>query len=81
MDDEFEVKIEKPKKEAEPGVAWENLTLKANSKEFAKLMRENGLRNYSDVQANTKLVVALLQRMYRIDLAAVLAFAKQQEVE
>ena len=83
MDDElFDIEIdERPVIEAAPGVAWENLKLKANSKEFAKLMRDNGLLTYEDVRKDTRLVVALLQRMYGVDLGAVLAFAKEQEAE
>ena len=83
MDDElFDIEIdERPTIEAAPGVKWENLKLKANSKDLAKLMRDNGLLTYEDVRQNTRLVVALLQRIYGVDLAAVLAFAKEQEVD
>jgi len=81
-DEIFDIEIdERPTVEAAPGVAWENLKLKANSKDFAKLMRDNGLLTYEDVRKDTRLTVALLQRTYGVDLAAVLAFAKEQEVE
>jgi len=83
MDDAiFDIEIdERPVIEAAPGVAWENLKLKANSKDLAKLMRDNGLLTYDDVRKDTRLVVALLQRIYGVDLATVLAFAKEQEVD
>ena len=83
MDDElFDIEIdERPVIEAAPGVEWENLKLKANSKDFAKLMRDNGLLTYEDVRKDTRLVVALLQRIYGVDLGVVLAFAKEQEGE
>ena len=83
MDNEiFDIEIdERPTAEAAPGVKWENLKLKANSKDLAKLMRDNGLLTYDDVRKDTRLVVSLLQRMYGVDLGAVLAFAKEQEAE
>jgi len=81
-----EITEEKPKPQAkakqpqaEQGVLWEQMKFTISGKSFAKLMRDNDLFTYEDVRTNTRLVVGLLQRLYKNDLGAVLAFAKEHE--
>ena len=82
MEDKFEIEIDeeiKPKTQAEPGVPWEQMKFKVNAKEFAKLMRLYDIRTAADVRANTNTVVRLMQRLYAVDLAAVMMFAQEHE--
>jgi len=82
MEKAYEIKIDeeiKPKKQAVPGVPWEDVKFKVNSKDFARTMRDNGFETYEDVRTNTQLVVSLLQRLYKVDLAEVMSFARQFE--
>ncbi len=79
---EIDEEITKPQPKASmvvEGVPWEELKFKVNAKEFAQLMRDNGLLTYQDVRTNAQLVVGLLQRIYKVDLGVVLAFAKEYE--
>ena len=78
---EVEEKTTKPRQEAPvmEGVPWEKLKFKINVKDFAQLMRDNELYTYEDVRNNSRLVVGLLQRIYKVDLGVVLAFAKEHE--
>ena len=82
MEDKFEVEIDeeiKPTKQAEAGVPWEQMKFKVNAKDFAKLMRDYDIRTAADVRANTNTVVRLMQRLYSVDLGAVMMFAKEHE--
>ena len=82
MEDKFEVEIDeeiKPTKQAEPGVPWEKMKFKVDAKDFAKLMRDYNIRTAEDVRANTNTVVRLMQRLYTVDLAAVMMFAQEHE--
>ena len=69
----------KPTKQAEPGVPWEQMKFKVNAKEFAKLMRDYNIRTAEDVRTNPNTVVRLMQRLYAVDLAAVMIFAQEHE--
>ena len=80
--DKYEIEIDeeiKPTTQAEPGVPWEKMKFKTSAKDFAKLMRDNGLVTYEDCRTNTRTIVRLLQQFHRVDLGAVLAFAKEYE--
>ena len=82
MEDKFEIEIDeeiKPTKQAEAGVPWEKMRFKVNAKDFAKLMRDYDIRTAADVRANTNTVVRLMQRLYSVDLAAVMIFAQEHE--
>lgn len=79
----FEVTLDeeiKPNKvQAEAGVPWEKVKFKVDAKQFADLMRKYDLRTYEDVKTHTATVVRLMQRLYTVDLGAVLTFAKEYE--
>ena len=82
MEDKFEIEIDeeiKPTKQAEAGVPWEQMKFKVNAKDFAKLMRLYDIRTAKDVATNTDTVVRLMQRLYAVDLAAVMIFATEHE--
>jgi len=82
VEDKFEIEIDeeiKPTKQAEAGVPWEKMRFKVNAKDFAKLMRDYDIRTAADVRANTNTVVRLMQRLYSVDLAAVMMFAQEHE--
>jgi len=74
-------KGDKPQVKALPaeGVPWERMKFKVNAKDFAALMREYNIRTLEDVKTNTGTVVRLMQRLYTVDLGAVLAFAQEYE--
>jgi len=78
---EIDEEITKPKVKAPviEGVPWEELKFKVNAKDFAALLRANGLLTYQDVQTQAQLVIRLLQQTYKVDLGVVLAFAKEHE--
>ena len=82
MEDKYDIEIDeeiKPKTQAEPGVPWEQMKFKVNAKEFAKLMRLYDIRTAADVQTNTNTIVRLMQRLYAVDLGAVMMFAQEHE--
>jgi len=83
--DEFKIAIDeevKPKAKVDRGVPWEELKFKLNAREFAKLLRNNGILNYQDARTKCTIVVRLLQQSYKVDLGTILAFArKYEEVE
>jgi len=79
IDIDEEVIKPKVKTPAMEGVPWEELQFKVNAKSFAELMRGHGLLTYQDVRTNTQQVVGLLQRLYKVDLGTVLAFAREHE--
>jgi len=82
MESKFDIEIDeeiKPTKQAEPGVPWEQMKFKVSAKEFAKLMRDYNIRTAADVRANTNTIVRLMQRLYTIDLGAVMMFAQEHE--
>jgi len=79
LDEESKQVKKVPEKTKAEGIPWEELKFKANAKEFAKAMRDNGLLTYQDVRTNAQMVVRLLQAHYKVDLGAILAFAKEHE--
>ena len=82
MESKYEIEIDeeiKPTKQAEFGVPWDHMMFKVSAKEFAKLMRLYDIRTAADVRANTNTIVRLMQRLYTIDLGAVMMFAKEHE--
>ena len=82
MEDKYDIEIDeeiKPKKQAEPGVPWEKMKFKVDAKQFAKLMRDHNIRTAEDVRTNPNTVVRLMQRLYAVDLGAVMMFAQEHE--
>jgi len=82
VEDKFEIEIDeeiKPTKQAEAGVPWEKMKFKVSAKEFAKLMRLYDIRTAKDVMTNTNTIVRLMQRLYAVDLGAVMMFAQEHE--
>ena len=82
MESKFDIEIDeeiKPTKQAEPGVPWEQMKFKVGAKEFARLMRLYDIRTAKDVASNTNTVVRLMQRLYAVDLGAVMMFAQEHE--
>ena len=82
MEDKFEIEIDeeiKPTKQAEAGVPWEKMKFKVDAKQFAKLMRDHDIRTAEDVRTNTNTIVRLMQRLYAVDLGAVMMFAQEHE--
>ena len=61
------------------GIDWENVKLSASSIELANMLRRLGIWTYEDAMRNPNRIVSVLQTVYKIDLAALLAFARENK--
>lgn len=61
------------------GIAWEFVELSARSIDLANALRASGVWTYDDAARNPKLIVAVLQTVYGVDLAALLNYARENK--
>ena len=61
------------------GIQWENVTLRASSIELANSLRRNGVWTCQEAQARQMTIVACLQAVYGVDLAALLDYAREHK--
>jgi hypothetical protein len=61
------------------GVAWEDVPLKASSIMLANQLRANGIWTYDDARTKPMQIVACLQAVYGVDLAALFEYARENK--
>lgn len=61
------------------GIAWENVELSASSKDLANMLRIQGIWTVEDAMSNPNKIVAALQAVYKIDLAKIIGYARDNK--
>ena len=61
------------------GVPWEIVPLSASSIETANQLRKMGIWTADDAMRNPNVIIAALQAVYGVDLAALIKFARENK--
>lgn len=61
-------------------VSWADVPFKKfDKKEFASLMEQLGIITYEDAQKSRRKIFGLLQKLYGVDVATIIEFARKQD--